>query len=105
MTFGSQTDEADCFAIMDYAFEQGITLFDTANVYNNGRSEEIVGKWLKSRKKAITLATKIGYAMGGGLVVTAVSLSADAINKGIDDSLKRLQTDYVDIYYLHALMN
>ena len=100
MTFGGQTNQADSFAIMDYAMAHGMTLFDTANIYNGGASEEIVGRWLKSRRDRITLVTKVGYAMGSGL--TGVSLSAEAIGQGIEDSLRRLQTEYVDIYYLHA---
>lgn len=100
MTFGGQTDEADSFAIMDYAYEQGITLFDTANIYNQGASEEIVGKWLKSRKKDITLVTKVGYGAGPG--IPGISLTAESIRQGMEDSLYRLQVDSVDIYYLHA---
>lgn len=100
MTFGGQTDEAESARIMDYALEQGMTLFDTANIYNGGKSEEIVGRWMKSKREQVTLITKVGYGMGSGL--TSVSLKKEAINREFEASLKRLQTDYVDIYYIHA---
>lgn len=100
MMFGGQTSEADSLAIMDYAFDEGINLFDTANVYNNGESERIVGKGIKFRRDKIILATKVGYPMGGNLNETG--LKKDYILRSIDDSLERLNTDYVDIYYLHA---
>ncbi len=99
MTFGGQTSESDSFAIMDYAFEHGITLFDTANIYNGGASEAVVGKWLKSRKKEITLVTKVGYQSGG---LTGVSLRSDVIRNEIEASLTRLQAEHVELYYLHA---
>jgi len=100
MTFGGQTLEGQANEIMDIALEGGMTLFDTANIYNVGESETIVGKWLHSKRDQIILATKVGYGMGQGL--TQVSLSPEAMREGLKASLDRLQTDYVDLYYLHA---
>ncbi|NLA52835.1 MAG: aldo/keto reductase, partial [Clostridiales bacterium] len=59
MMFGAQTDEADSLKILDFAYEQGINFWDTANVYNAGESEGIVGKGLKGRREDILLATKV----------------------------------------------
>ncbi len=100
MTFGGQTSEKDSLSIMDYAFENGINVFDTANVYNQGESEKITGKGLKGRRSEIILATKVNGQMGKGM--NDRGLSRRNILNAIDASLKRLDTDYIDIYYLHA---
>lgn len=99
MTFGSQTDEATARRMIDLCFDSGINFFDTANVYNKGLSETIVGKLLKGRRGKAVLATKVRGKMGDG--PDESGLSRAAIHKAIDSSLQRLQTDYVDIYYLH----
>lgn len=100
MTFGSQVNEADAHRILDFWLDRGQTFIDTANVYNAGASEEIVGRWLKGRPRdSVILATKVRGKMGDGPLDSG--LSRAAIFKQIDDSLKRLQTDYVDLYYLH----
>src|SRR5215510_5419339 len=103
MTFGRQCDETTSFAIMDTASEAGVDFFDTADVYpvggslgTVGRTEEIVGKWLKGRREQIVLATKCWGAMGRG--VNERGLSRKHIVSAIDGSLRRLQTDYVDLY-------
>jgi aryl-alcohol dehydrogenase-like predicted oxidoreductase len=107
MTFGRQCDEAQSFAVMDAAVEAGVDFFDTADVYpvgggidTVGRTEEIVGKWLKSRREQIVLATKCWGAMGRG--PNEKGLSRKHICTAIDGSLRRLQTDYVDLYQVHA---
>ena len=99
MTFGSQLNEADSLRLIDSALDQGITFLDTANVYNLGLSEQIVAKALKGRRDKIRLATKVRGKMGDG--PDDIGLSAQAIAKQIDASLTRLETDYVDVYYLH----
>jgi aryl-alcohol dehydrogenase-like predicted oxidoreductase len=99
MMFGGQTSEADSLSIMDYAFEKGVNVFDTANVYNQGASEKITGKGLKGRREKIILATKTGNRMGED--PNDSGLSRRNILKSIDGSLKRLDTDYIDIYYFH----
>ena len=100
MMFGGQTNEADSLAIMDYAFEQGINFFDTANVYNQGESERIVGKGLKGRRDEIFLATKVNGQMGKNPFDKG--LSRRSIISAVEASLKRLNTDYIDLYYMHA---
>ena len=87
MMFGGQTDETESLRIMEYALEQGVNLFDTANIYNAGASERIVGKALKNRREKILLTTKVGYHMGKGL--TEVSLKKTDIQEGIDASLSK----------------
>jgi aryl-alcohol dehydrogenase-like predicted oxidoreductase len=99
MTFGSQVDEAAAMRIVDRAIDGGVNFFDTANVYNKGESEIIVGKALKGRRDKVVLASKVRGKMGEG--PDESGLSRAAILKGIDDSLRRLGTDYLDIYYLH----
>ena len=99
MTFGSQADPAEAQRIVDLCFDNGVNFFDTANVYNQGLSEEIAGKVLGPRRKDVILASKVRGQMKapseyGGL-------SRNAIRKAIVDSLTRLGTDYLDIYYLH----
>jgi 1-deoxyxylulose-5-phosphate synthase len=99
MMFGGQTAEAESLRIMDYAFEQGVNVFDTANGYNQGASERIVGQGLKGRRHEIILATKVSNPMGTGR--NDLGLSRRNIFYAVDESLKRLDTDYIDIYYLH----
>ncbi|MBI3300499.1 MAG: aldo/keto reductase [Deltaproteobacteria bacterium] len=107
MTFGRQCDEATSFAIMDTAVEGGVDFFDTADVYpvggnldTVGRTEEIVGKWLKEKRDRIVLATKCWGAMGRGS--NDRGLSRKHIFSAIEGSLRRLQTDYLDLYQVHA---
>lgn len=99
MTFGSQTDEAAALRLVDCCLDAGINFFDTANVYNKGLSEIIVGKTLKGRRDKVVLASKVRGKMGDG--PDESGLSRAAILKAIDESLRRLETDYLDLYYLH----
>jgi aryl-alcohol dehydrogenase-like predicted oxidoreductase len=99
MTFGAQTDEATAVRMVDRCLDAGINFFDTANVYNQGRSEAILGKALAGRREKVILATKVRGKMESAPEETG--LSPAAIHQAIDSSLKRLQTDYVDLYYLH----
>ena len=105
MNFGPHTAEEDAFAIMDRALDQGVTFFDTANVYGGkdrkGWTEEIVGRWLASRgrREEIVLATKVFGEMGPG--ANDRGLSALNIRRAVDASLRRLQTDHIDLYQMH----
>lgn len=114
MNFGMVTDENDAFSIMDEAVEQGINLFDTADVYGGtqtpdmkqgfGTSEEIIGRWLaqdRARRDRIVLATKVYQPMGLG--PNDRHLSAYHIRKACDESLRRLQTDHIDLYQMHHI--
>jgi aryl-alcohol dehydrogenase-like predicted oxidoreductase len=109
MTFGNQADEQTSFAIMDAAESSGIDFFDTADVYplgggveKVGRTEEIVGKWLEERgaRERIVLATKCRGSMGSR--PNDEGLSRKHIIRACEDSLRRLRTDYIDLYQTHA---
>ncbi len=100
MMFGGQTGEADSLSIMDCAFAHGVNFFDTANVYVQGESERIVGKGLKGRREKIILATKVRGQMGDD--PNEAGLNRCNIFLAVDKSLERLDTDYIDIYYMHA---
>ena len=106
MNFGPLTTEGDSFALMDRARETGINFFDTANVYGwrrgEGVTEQIIGRWLAQgggRREAIVLATKVYAAMGEG--PNDSRLSAYHIRRACDESLRRLQTDRIDLYQMH----
>jgi len=106
MTFGLQCDEKTSLAILDAAAEQGITFLDTADVYPlgggtdiAGRTEEIVGKWLKGKREKFILATKCSGKMGSA--PWQQGTSRKHVMNAIDASLKRLGTDYVDLYQVH----
>jgi len=107
MNFGPQTTEADSFAIMDRAVELGFNFFDTANVYGwkrgEGITEKIVGRWLAQggRREKIVLATKVYGTMGDG--PNDRRLSAYHIRAACEASLKRLQTDHLDLYQMHHI--
>ncbi len=102
MMFGEQTPEDASREIMDYAFSEGVNFFDTANMYNGGRSEEIVGRWIKDNGKRheLILATKVFSPTGEER--NSHGLSRRHIVMQVEESLRRLQTDYIDVYYLHA---
>ncbi len=99
MTFGSQADEPTSIRMVDQCLDAGINFFDTANMYNQGLSETILGKALAGRRERVILATKVRNKMGEG--PDDVGLSRAAIHKALEASLRRLQTDCVDIFYLH----
>lgn len=101
MNFGEPTDEETSIAIINKAIDAGLNFIDTANVYNGGRSEEIVGKALRQNGKRdqIVLATKVHGRMGEG--VNDEGNSRYHIIKACEDSLRRLQTDHIDLYQLH----
>lgn len=101
MAYGSdEIGEAEAIKIVEKALEVGINFFDTANMYIEGRSEEIVGKALGKKRHSVVLATKGGAKMGPG--PNDIGLSRKHINKAVEDSLRRLQTDYIDLYYAHV---
>lgn len=102
MTFGDETDEADAFAIMDRYVEAGGTFLDTADVYAYGTSENIVGRWLAERgnRDQLTVATKGFFPMGDGPNDTGASRTH--LTAALDASLRRLQTDHVDLYQVHC---
>ena len=106
MNFGPQTPEDESFAIMDRALELGINFFDTANRYGGdkgaGATEEIIGRWFAQgggRREKVVLATKLYGAMSEW--PNDGRLSARHIRMACDDSLRRMQTDHIDLYQMH----
>jgi len=99
MTFGDQTDEALAIQMVDRARDEGINFFDTADMYSTGVSEQILGKALKGKRGEVVVSTKVFNPMGPG--PNDRGLSRRHILQAMDDSLRRLQMDYVDVYFLH----
>jgi aryl-alcohol dehydrogenase-like predicted oxidoreductase len=100
MPFGSQADEAGARRMVDCCLDHGINFFDTANIYNNGAAETMLGSVLKGRRDRVVLASKVSMKMAGA--PDESGLSRAAMRKALEASLRRLQTDCLDLYYLHA---
>jgi aryl-alcohol dehydrogenase-like predicted oxidoreductase len=107
MMYGSQVDEKTAVATVNRAVDGGINFIDTANVYahtedlaDRGKSEQYVGKALKGKRHSVVIATKVGGDMGPGIY--DIGLSRKLIMKEVEDSLRRLQTDFIDLYYAHV---
>ncbi len=92
VTFGREINQEMAFRVMDHAISRGINFFDTAEAYSGGQSEEVVGSWIKARgiRKQVLLATKV-----------AGNLTRDRVLTSCDASLRRLKTDYIDLFQLH----
>ncbi len=108
MNFGPFTDEAEAHAIMDRALDLGINFFDTANVYGQRRgegvTEQIIGRWFAKgggRREKVVLATKVYGVMGDWPNQSRLSILH--IKRACEDSLRRLQTDYIDLYQMHHI--
>jgi aryl-alcohol dehydrogenase-like predicted oxidoreductase len=99
VNFPDRTPYEEAAKIIHHALDAGINFIDTANVYSQGRSEEAVGKALKGRRQEVVLATKVRGQMGDG--PNDVGLSRRHILEAVDGSLRRLQTDHIDLYQLH----
>lgn len=100
MTFGNELSEEASIQIIDQFVEQGGNFLDTANVYVGGKSEEIVGKAIKNKRSEIVLASKVRMKVENH--VNGAGLSRKHIMNAIDQSLQRLQTDYIDLYQVHV---
>ncbi|MHB1441035.1 MAG: aldo/keto reductase [Cuniculiplasma sp.] len=101
MTFGWQANESQSHEILDYFTENGGNFIDTANVYSNGKSETIIGEWLKNQdRESIVLATKARFRMSDH--ANGVGLSRKHLIHSLRESLTRLNTDYVDLFQLHT---
>ncbi len=101
MTLGREADEATSFALMDRFVAAGGNFIDTANVYSRGISEEVVGRWLHGKRRDdLVIATKVRWPMGEG--PNDVGLSRKHILSSADASLRRLGTDYIDLYQVHG---
>lgn len=99
MNFGKRTPEAESLRIIERALERGLVFFDTANAYNDGESERILGRALKARRDKVFIATKAGFGRVAG---KPEGLARERVLRAADESLERLQTDYIDLYYLHV---
>jgi aryl-alcohol dehydrogenase-like predicted oxidoreductase len=99
MNFGRRTSDADSRAILERALELGIVHIDTANAYGDGASERIVGEAVRKKRDQVVLATKCGFSRVGG---RPEGLSRERLHLALDESLKRLGTDRIDVYYLHV---
>jgi len=113
MTFGDQSSEEESFKIMSKAYDAGVNFFDTAELYpvppkveTGGRTEEIIGRWLKDKPRdSIIIASKVAGAASGWFVPPTrhglTAIDSFHINRAIDGTLKRLGTDYIDLYQVH----
>lgn len=101
MTFGREADVPTSNSMMDAFVDAGGNFIDTANVYSQGGSEEVLGNWLKTKKRDdLVIATKVRFGMGDG--PNDVGVSRKHILSAVENSLKRLQTDYIDLYQVHC---
>ena len=98
VAFGQRLDERESVALIDRAIGQGVNFFDTANSYNEGRTEEIIGKAISGRRYETIVASKVG---AGPIDLNIATLSRKHIMHEIEGTLRRLGTDYVDILYAH----
>ncbi|MDQ4058322.1 MAG: aldo/keto reductase, partial [Actinomycetota bacterium] len=101
MMFGSMgnPDEEECIRIIHHALDAGINFIDTADMYSAGQSESIVGRAIEGRRDDVVLATKVHFAMGKG--PNRGGNSRRWIFQEVENSLRRLGTDYIDLYQLH----
>ncbi|MGQ9880978.1 MAG: aldo/keto reductase [Armatimonadota bacterium] len=100
MTFGGEADEATSIAMVERCIEAGINFFDTANVYTGGRSEEILGKALRPYRDKVVIATKVRARVAEG--PNGEGLSRYHIMQQVENSLRRLKTDVIDLYQVHS---
>ena len=101
MMFGGPTDAAEARRIIDHAADHGVNFIDTANVYADGRSEAVIGPAIKATRDRWVLATKVAQPTGPG--VTDRGLSRGHVMQAVEASLARLQTDHIDLYYIHRV--
>ncbi|MFC2158212.1 aldo/keto reductase, partial [Acidobacteriota bacterium] len=99
MSFGGDADENTSAELFNYCRDKGINFFDCANVYNGGRAEEILGKLIKNNRSEFIITSKVYFATGDD--VNAGGGTRKHMRHALEDSLRRLGTDYIDIYFLH----
>jgi aryl-alcohol dehydrogenase-like predicted oxidoreductase len=99
LEFGRRLNEKESISVINHALDADINFIDTADVYSEGRSEEFVGKAVKDKRTKVIIATKFGIATGDG--PDDYGGSRVHIMNAVEGSLKRLETDYIDLYYIH----
>lgn len=99
MSFGGDADEATSAALYRCCRDAGINFFDCANVYGRGRAEEILGKLMAGHRRELVITSKVGFRMRDG--VNGEGLNRRHIMREVEDSLRRLQTDWIDVYFVH----
>ena len=99
MTFGDQTNEQESIRMVDYCMDQGVNFFDTADCYTGGNSEKFLGKALEGKREDAVIATKVTNARG--MKPNQSGQGRKHIIDGLEQSLRALRTDYIDVYYLH----
>lgn len=101
INFGGRMEDDATFAVLDAAVEEGIDFFDTADVYAGGKAEEVMGRWMQNKdRRTITIATKCRWRMWDG--PNGEGAGRKHIMDACNDSLRRLQTDYIDLYQIHG---
>ena len=100
INFGGRIEDAEAFAVLDAAVEEGIDFFDTADVYAGGKAEEVMGRWMQGKdRRTLVVATKCRWRMWPG--PNGEGAGRKHIFDACNDSLRRLQTDYIDLYQIH----
>ena len=100
INFGGRIEDAEVFAVLDAAVEEGIDFFDTADVYAGGKAEEVIGRWMQNKdRRTLVIATKCRSRMWPG--PNGEGAGRKHIFDACNDSLRRLQTDYIDLYQIH----
>ena len=99
--YGPATHEADAIALIQKAYQSGVTFFDSAEAYSQGANEEVLGKAVQPFRKEIVIATKFGFKNGDA--ITGMDSSPERIRTVAEASLKRLKTDYIDLFYQHRV--
>ena len=97
--FGGRNDEPSSFRVLDQALDLGVNFIDTADVYNLGKSEQVIGNWIKGRRDRLVIATKFVMAMDD--YPNSRGASRYHIFNAVEDSLRRLNTDHIDLYQVH----
>lgn len=101
INFGGRIEDSETFAVLDAALEEGVDFFDTADVYADGKAEEVMGRWMQGKDRhTLTVATKCRWRMWDG--PNGEGASRKHIMDACSDSLRRLQTDYIDVYQIHG---
>lgn len=101
--YGEPTSEEQGCKLIRHALDNGVNFFDTADMYGNGHNEKLLAKSLKGRREEAVIATKFGIVREEGEYARSISGKPEYVRKACHDSLRRLETDYIDLYYIHRV--